>query len=195
MFGVTDVGRYTNVQPDSKSARVDEESDENNTFPALRRTHIMLGTMSRPISHALLRPLDVAANTLAHVRFSNVDGAAMSMGLIGALSTSDVYLDIFGQPPPGTSLFPSLVLPTLHHVAIQYTLRGEHEAEAGVLQPPTTAVQVYNFEAHEGKISHMAHMYLFSDREHVDRHWRSREKGEWLDRIEGACGCWTQSIH
>ncbi|KAI0329526.1 hypothetical protein GY45DRAFT_1324807 [Cubamyces sp. BRFM 1775] len=174
--------------PDPGSPTIDKfNSDENSIFPALKRIHIILSSLSRPLSPALLRPLDVAANTLTHVRISNVDSATMSMGLIGAL-TPDVYVGIFGQPPPTTSLFPSLVLPTLRYLTVQYILRGEHEAEARGSQPPTTTVQVRDFEAHDGKIGRM---YLLSDGEHIHTHWCNQLKEEWSDQIEGGYGYWV----
>ncbi|KAJ8463640.1 hypothetical protein ONZ51_g10119 [Trametes cubensis] len=179
-------GANTPPSSDSRFARTDNEADEDNihVFPALERIHIVLSTLSHPISSTLLRPLEVAANTLTHARISNVDSAAQGMKLVDAL-TPDDHIE---QSPFATfiGLFPSLVLPALCHVAIQYTLRGENEPEVG---GPQSFVSAFN--AHDGRTGHM---YLFGDRERPPSYWRNRVEEEWLDRIEGGYGCWVQNI-
>ncbi|KAJ8454490.1 hypothetical protein ONZ51_g12995 [Trametes cubensis] len=135
-------------------ARVDGRS---NTLPTLKRIHVVLGK-TRPISSAILRPLHVAADTLTHVRISNVDMTAMSMDLAGALVPS-FYTDVFGQSPPA-SLFPPLALPALREVTIQNTSGGEFGVTAVASQPPTgvATVRTHNFGARDGgDRSHIPH--------------------------------------
>ncbi|KAJ8454489.1 hypothetical protein ONZ51_g12994 [Trametes cubensis] len=140
-------GANTPPSSDSRFARTDNEADEDNIhiFPALERIHIVLSTLSRPISSTLLRPLEVAAHTLTHARISNVDSAAQGMKMVDTLIPND-HIE---QSPFATfiGLFPSLVLPALCHVAIQYTLRGENKPEAGGPQSFVSA----SFDAHDGK--------------------------------------------
>ena len=173
--------------PTSESpARVDGRS---NTLPTLKRIHIVLGK-TRPISSALLRPLHVAADTLTHVRISNVDITAMRMDLAGALVPS-FYTDVFGQSPPA-SLFPPLALPALREVTIQNTSGDEFEVTAVASQPPTgvATVRTHNFGARDGGTGRI---YLIEDRHRLDSHWCDRLKEEWLDRMDGGRGCWVQS--